>query len=131
MLLRPRQQRVFKKKLVAYIFLLTVFVLSFFIYSIFLKNTRLFISPMGESSVDVKKVKKILRNFNILFSEVLVLSDSSYSVSLPNNGQVRLSSGKDIGKQITSLQRILIQLTIEGKSFKNIDFRFEEPIVSF
>jgi len=35
------------------------------------------------------------------------------------------------GQQIASLQRILRALTIEGKSFKNIDFRFKEPIISF
>jgi hypothetical protein len=57
--------------------------------------------------------------------------DSSYSVNIPNNGQVILSGDKDINSQIASLQRILIQLTIEGKTFKNIDFRFSEPTISF
>ncbi|MDP2637855.1 MAG: hypothetical protein Q8P26_02245 [Candidatus Levybacteria bacterium] len=66
-----------------------------------------------------------------MFSEVVVLGDSSYIVSFPKSGQARLSSQKDIGEQVSSLQRILRQLTIEGKSFENIDFRFKEPVVSF
>lgn len=130
MSVRSRQQKIFNKK-TYYIFSLMAVVLSLLIYSIFLKNTPLLVSPMGESNVDINKVKKNLKDLNISFSQVLVLSDSSYSVSIPNNGQVRFSSGKDIEKQIASLQRILSELTIEGKSFKNIDFRFEEPIISF
>ena len=75
-------------------------------------------------------VEKILKDNNIAFSAVTAL-DSSYSVNIPNNGQVILSGDKDINSQIASLQRILIQLTIEGKTFKNIDFRFSEPTISF
>ncbi len=86
---------------------------------------------MGKNNIDTKKVEKILRDKSILFSQVLILSDLSYGINIQNNGQVRLSSKKDIIYQITSLQRILKQLTIEGKPFKSIDFRFEEPIISF
>jgi len=86
---------------------------------------------MGEDNISAKQVERLFREKNILFSHVLVLSDSSYSVSIPNNGLVRLSSQKNINKQMSSLQRILRELTIEGKQFKIIDFRFEEPIISF
>lgn len=86
---------------------------------------------MGENNIDTENVQKVLKDNNILFSQVLVLSDLSYEVTIPNNGQVRLSSQKNINKQITSLQRILRELTIEGKQFKIIDFRFDEPIISF
>ena len=131
MSIKTRQQRVFKKK-TSYIFLLALCVLlSFFLYSIFLSRQALFISPLGRTNIDRSNVEKLLRNNNILFSQVLVLSDSSYEVVIPNNGQVRFSSQKDIGKQISSLQRILRELTIEGKPFKSIDFRFDEPIISF
>ena len=91
----------------------------------------MFISPLGKASIDVKKVEKILKDNNVLFSQVHILSDSSYGINIPNNGQIRFSSQKDITKQVASLQRILRELTIEGKQFKSIDFRFEEPIVSF
>lgn len=90
----------------------------------------LFLSPIGENNNDTKKIEKILKNNNISFSQVS-LADSYYEIIISNNGQVKISLKKDIDKQITSLQRILRELTIEGKSFKSIDFRFEEPIVSF
>lgn len=131
MYINPRGRKSFKKKLTSYILLLAFGFVILFIYSVLLSRKPLFISPMGEGNIDSYKVEKILKDNNILFSQILVLSDSSYLISIPNNGQVRLSSGKDIGKQTASLQRILRELTIEGKSFKNIDFRFEEPIISF
>ena len=132
MLQKPRGRKSFKTKLTGYILLLTI--LSFailLINSLLLSGKPLFVSPMGKNNVDTKKVEKILKDNNILFSQVLALSDSSYRVIILNNGQVKLSSKKDIIHQIASLQRILIQLTIEGKPFESIDFRFEEPIISF
>ncbi len=131
-MLQKRGRKSFKTKLTGYILLLTIsgFVI-FLINSLFLAGKPLFINPMGKNNIDTKKVEKILKDNNILVSRVLALSDSSYEVTIPNNGQVKLSSKKDINRQIASLQRILRELTIGGKPFKSIDFRFEEPIISF
>lgn len=130
-MLQKRGRRSFKTKLTLYILLLAFGFVIFLINSLFLAGKPLFISPMGKNNIDTKKVEKILKDNNILVSRVLVLSDLSYEVIIPNNGQVKLSSKKDINRQIASLQRILRELTIEGKPFKSIDFRFEEPIISF
>lgn len=132
MLQRPRGRKSFKTKLTGYILLLTIlgFVI-FLINALFLAGKPLFISPMGENDIGTKKVEKILKDNNILFSQVLILSDLSYEVTISNNRHVKLSSKKDINRQIASLQRILRELTIEGKPFESIDFRFEEPIISF
>lgn len=131
-MLQKSGRKSFKTKLTAYVLLLTMFgFVIFLINSILLAKKPLFISPLGQDSADIKKVEKILKDNNILFSQVVVLSDSSYEVTIPNNGQIKLSSKKDINRQIASLQRILRELTIEGKPFKSIDFRFEEPIISF
>ena len=132
MLQKGKRRNSFRKKIIAYILFLAI--LGFIIFlinylSIFGKP--LFINPIGKTNIDAKKVEKILKDNNILFSQVYVLSDSSYGINIPNNGQIRFSSQKDIAKQVTSLQRILRELTIEGKQFKSIDFRFEEPIISF
>lgn len=131
MLQKPRGRKSVKVKLTVYILLLTIFgFVIFLINSLFPVDKPLFISPIGKKNIDVKKVEKTLKDNNILFSQVL-FADSSYRVIIPNNGQVRLSSKKDISKQVASLQRILRELTIEGKPFKSIDFRFNEPIISF
>jgi hypothetical protein len=50
---------------------------------------------------------------------------------LIDNGEVILSSKKDIGSQLSSLQLMLARLTIEGKKLKVLDFRFDNPVVSF
>lgn len=127
-----RKGRNFKRRFAAYTLLFGVLGCIFFYFNFFYFSEKsLFISPIGEVKGDVSVIKKKLKEKNISFSEVLPLSDSAYLINIPNDKQVKLSSIKDIDKQISSLQRILIQLTIEGKLFKSIDFRFSEPVVSF
>jgi hypothetical protein len=127
----PRKQKKLKKVIIAYIFLLGVlgFVLYILYIFIFLRKP-LFISPMGKINMDKTSVEKIFKKNGILFSGI-TLADDYYMVNIQNNGQIKLSQNKDINQQIASLQRILRELTIEGKSFKSIDFRFSEPIISF
>jgi len=127
----PRQKRSLKQKIIVYILLLGALAISCFLYDKLVLLRRVpYISPLGGSTVDINSVEKDLKDQNIPFSSVTVSSDF-YLVSLQNNGQVMLSPDKDIKKEIASLQRILIQLTIEGKTFKSIDFRFAEPTISF
>src|SRR3989344_4240852 len=131
MLTNPRRQKHFKIKFTAYILLLGVLGISvYFLNTLILSRKPLFISPIGKVNMGLVPLEKILKDNNISYSKV-TLSDDSYLVNISDNGQVRLSQYKDIGKQISSLQRMLIQLTIEGKPFESIDFRFSEPIISF
>ena len=131
MFINPRRRRNLNKKLAAYILFLGIVVsIAFFLHGLFVSTKPLFVSPIGKINSDLTYVEKILKKNNILFSKVTLL-DNSYLVDIQNNGQVRFSQDKDVSKQIASLQRMLIQLTIEGKPFKNIDFRFSEPIISF
>lgn len=130
MSIKQRQRRSFKKKTYYFFLLILLGLLIFFLNLFFLSKNPLFISPLGRTNINSSKIEKLLRDSNILFFTV-VLSDSSYQINIPNNGQVIFSSQKDIGRQISSLQRILRKLTIEGKQFKSIDFRFNEPIISF
>jgi len=61
-----------------------------------------------------------------------VSNDSmTITITLDNNAVILLSSQKDIQKQLASLQLTLSQLTIEGKQFKKLDFRFDKPFVTF
>lgn len=131
MSINPRRQKYFKRKFAASILLLGILMSSVFFLKTFLALRKpLFISPIGKASRGLGLVEKILKDKNISFSKVS-LSDYSYLVDISNNGQVRFSQNKDIDKQISSLQRILRELTIEGKRFKSIDFRFAEPIISY
>src|SRR3989344_4426620 len=131
MLTNPRRQKHFKIKFAAYILLLGILVISFFFLNRFILSRKpLFISPIGKISIDLSSVKKILKDNNISYSKV-TLSDDSYLVNISDNGQVRLSQDKDIGKQISSLQRMLIQLTIEEKPLESMILGFRSPLFLF
>lgn len=127
----PRKQRHLKRKIAVFILLLGVLSVAVFaVNKFYISQKPLFISPIGKTNISLTSVEKILKDNNIQFFNINV-SDNFYLVSLQNNEQVKLSQVKDINKQVSSLQRILNQLTIEGKSFKSIDFRFSEPIITF
>jgi hypothetical protein len=130
MSINPRRKKHFKRKIVVLILILGILGYVVFSYNTFFLFGRTpFISPIN--NVNPRGyVEKILKKYNIAFSS-LISSDDSYLINIKDNGQVRISQSKNIDKQISSLQRILIQLTIEGKLFKSIDFRFSEPIISF
>ena len=131
MFIKPKRKRNLKRGIIFYVFLLGILgIFAFFLNTFLISRKETIISPLSKPGIDLVSVEKILKDNNIAFSAVTAL-DSSYSVNIPNNGQVILSKDKDINSQIASLQRILIQLTIEGKTFKNIDFRFSEPTISF
>jgi len=132
MSIKKRYRRGVRKKILIHFFLFAVTLGGiFYLYFLLNSSGTNVLSPLGKSNVDRGKVEKFLKESSIAYSSVVVLSDSSYLVSIAQNGQVRLSPGKDIEKQVSSLQRILRELTIEGKPFKYIDFRFNDPIISF
>lgn len=112
------------------IFALFLSILSILVYSNFWANKPLFISPVALNSLNpIPKFEKLLLDYGIEFSSISLNFDSSYLVKLKDDGKVILSLEKDIRKQIASLQLMLKQLTIEGRKFNLIDFRFDKPIV--
>ena len=122
-----------KKKRLLILVLLAIFLITLGILLFFPRLTKkaLFISPVAtNSSQDAKKIETLLLEADISFSSISFL-DYYYIVMLSDGGQVILSLKKDIEKQITSLQPILKQLTIEGKKFNRIDFRFDKPLVVY
>jgi hypothetical protein len=129
MSLNLRHKRHYRKKIASYILLVGIFAVALYFLNIFFISTRPpFVSPIGKGT-DQSTVEKILKEKRIAFENV-VFSDY-FLVTIGRDKQVRLSPDKDIYGQVASLQKILRELTIEGKSFKSIDFRFSEPIISF
>ncbi len=90
------------------------------------------ISPLPiNSKTNKTDIKSLLEKQKISISSFSVATDSSYLVSLSDGGIVIFSASKDLTEQARSLQIILSRLTIEGKKFKSLDFRFDKPVVSF
>jgi len=91
-----------------------------------------FISPLAKvNQSKVASLESELDKKKIAFFSAGLNSDGSYTVELNEGGEVILSAQKDLDSQLSSLQLILSRLTIEGKKLKKLDFRFDNPVVSF
>lgn len=108
-----------------------VFAAAFIFLSPYIFKNPL-ISPIAQNLKSQNPdIKSILAKEKINVSEVSVATDSSYMVNLVDGGTVIMSPNKDLVEQVHSLQIILSRLTIEGKRFKTLDFRFDKPVVAF
>lgn len=82
------------------------------------------------SDIEGSKIGRLLSNASIPFSSINSVQDY-FDIELNGSGRVYMSYKKDINSQISSLTAILKQLTINGKGFKLIDFRFDKPVIVF
>ena len=120
-------------------FLLFFYAVRLYLPSIF--NKSAFVSPIAFSIKEKigvlsggssnKELENLLSQKNIAFSSISVLSDSSYLVKLSTGEEIIFSGTKAMPPQVSSLQLILSRLTIEGKKLKILDFRYDNPVVSF
>ncbi|MEK7551707.1 MAG: hypothetical protein AAB532_03855 [Patescibacteria group bacterium] len=138
MLLRKRRINKYNSKKGIKIILITVLfiglIVTFFsyLYINFYINTYGFISPLSVNKDSLLvRVEEGLEKENISFGKVSTNSDGSLSVKLKDESEIIFSSKKSVASQITSLQLMLSRLTIEGKKLKSLDFRFDNPVVSF
>jgi len=101
-----------------------------FLYFNFVKVS--IISPLARGKLSkLANLENELTQKKIPFANVIAGSNDSYTVNLLDGGEVILSSKKEIGSQLSSLQLMLSKLTIEGKKLKVLDFRFDNPVVTF
>lgn len=129
-----RKERLSKKLLLVFVLLL-LFLILIAIFKLFLdlkiKKTIL-VSPLPISkkeNTSLENLKTLLSKKNISFSQV-ASSDSAIIVWLVGGEEVILAPNVSLEKQISSLQLILSRLTIEGKRFQRLDFRFDKPVIS-
>jgi len=111
---------------------ISMLVTSFFILNSYWILKKPILSPLGKSyKKPENNLTILLKNAKINISNFEVATDSSYMVSLVDNGTVIFNPLENLDLQVRSLQIILSRLTIEGKRFKSLDFRFDKPVVSF
>lgn len=102
------------------------------IVAVFLVKDPLFVSPLSKDQTSINlKIEKILKEKKISYKSIITSPDLSFVIRLDKDHEVIIDSNKDIDSQLSSLQLILTQLKIEGKTFKRLDFRFQKPIISF
>lgn len=103
-----------------------------FLYIIYYYSGYSYINPVSfETNSQTLKVEDILHKNKIEFVNIVKNSDNSESVNLKTGGQVIFSTKKNLDSQVASLQLMLARLTIEGKKLKTLDFRFDNPVVTF
>jgi cell division septal protein FtsQ len=118
--------------LISFIFLLLLIVAVEYLYLNFSFGRVTFISPIGKMAKSkVAFLESALKKQKIAFLSTSLNSDGSFTVNLKDGGEIILSSKKDLDNQLSSLQLILSRLTIEGKKLKKLDFRYDNPVVSF
>lgn len=76
------------------------------------------------------EIKILMQQKNVPTASIEQVSDTSYKIVLFSGEEVYLSSQKSLAEQISSLQRILSRLTIEGKHFVRLDVRFDKPVIT-
>jgi len=133
MLQRARKTNSFLKTA---FYILTSSVLFLLLLNIIFPKASWFKKPIvidpvvRNAKIDTSKIEKLLSDSSIPFSSVS-FARSYFDIGLKDDGKVYISSKKDIIIQISSLQAILKQLTINGKRFQLIDFRFDKPVIVF
>ena len=122
----------FKIALLSLFFLLIALLFIEYLYLNFSFGRTVYLNPIAKNKTsDTLKLENILKTSKISFLTVSKDSDGSFTAKLTGGGEVIFSSKKDFLNQISSLQLIQSGLTIEGKKLKNLDFRYDNPVVSF
>jgi hypothetical protein len=76
-----------------------------------------------------KELEKALKDADIVYEDLKQVRSGIYSFTIEDNGEVTLTLKKSLSTQLSSLQVILVRLTMEGKKFKRLDMRYDRPII--
>lgn len=100
-------------------------------------NNTSYISPIPKMLLSASKsgssnlknnIEMLLKAQNISYQSVN-LEKNAYVVTLKNDEKIFLDTKKSLDSQISSLQLLISRLTIEGKHFKTLDFRYNKPVI--
>ncbi|MEK9176134.1 MAG: hypothetical protein AAB520_01680 [Patescibacteria group bacterium] len=129
---RQKKERARKRFGLALLFIGLIFVSISIFYIAFLEKPGPITSPLSKDQVSgTAKINKILKEKNISYKDISTSKDLYYVIKLSDKEEVIIDPKKNIEEQLSSLQFILSQLKIEGKTFKRLDFRYQKPIISF
>lgn len=137
-----KKRRNLKKILLASFLAFAIYVATFsalFFTNRFFFHKQALIKPLPTLAIQnpvaienaASALEKLLSAGNISYTSIQIASNSSVLITLKTGEQILFDETKKLDEQITSLQLIMRQLTIEGKRFTRIDLRFDNPVVSF
>lgn len=122
-----------RKKLAITLIIVGLLILNLIlVYSAFFQKPKPILSPLSKNQISSNEVfEKKLKESNIEYTSITTEKDLSYLVKLKSGGEVLIDQDKDVEEQLSSLQLILKQLKIEGKTLRRLDFRYQKPIITF
>lgn len=132
-LTKKEKKKIQRKKLGLSLIFMGLSLIAFMLfYLVFLEKDPPLINPLSkdQSSTDSKLIK-ILKEEKIAYKEIETTKDLKYRIKFDKNGEAILTPEKNLEEQIASLQLIISQLKIEGRTFKRLDFSYEKPIITF
>lgn len=80
------------------------------------------------ASGDTSQVQHLCSKYNLSCNNIE--EDGDTVTFHLNNSTIYISTTKDMEKEIGSLQLTIRELTMEGKEFHRLDFRFDRPVIS-
>lgn len=121
--------------LYATIFCIGLFFGFFYAYVYWNSSRVVYISPLSQgafakasSHTTISSLNSLLKKAAIEFSKIED-KETYYKVTISKDSEVYFSKKINLEVQVTSLQLIDSRLTIEGKAFKRIDFRYDKPVM--
>lgn len=105
----------------------------------FVHKNREVLSPLAKwqktvfASVESSTIQKIdgtCQQHTITCSNIQLGSDDSATFDVDGK-TIIISLNKDIEQQVSSLQLTIRELTMEGKEFHRLDFRYDKPVITF
>ena len=82
-----------------------------------------------EGNISTDEIKNQMKKTGFAIDSVAEY-DNTYKVVLEKGREIIFSKKKPLKEQISSLQLISGRLTIEGKDFRQIDMRFDRPVIT-
>lgn len=132
------------RKIKARLHLLIVLISIFFatllvcgvIFTAFLFSGFTILSPITKSQsastdAQIAEIQTFCQQNHIDCESVQTIDETSIQITLGNHSIILLSTKKDLKNQLSSLQEATAQLTIKGKQFKKLDFRFANIVITF
>src|SRR5579872_5165238 len=89
-----------------------------------------YVYEVRDTSTEKATVTLLCQKYMIPCQNITVQSDGTIQFLLNNQTTVLLSGQKNLEEQLASLQKVASQLTIKGKTIKQIDFRFNNVTVT-
>lgn len=76
-----------------------------------------------------KTIATFLKDHSIDYKDITQSGTSTYIVKTNDGGSVYMTKNKNVPEQLSSLQRIVSRLTMEGKKFSRLDLRYDKPVI--